>query len=490
MSELFTAVLRMSLTSCYVIAVVLLARLALIRAPKVFSYALWSVVLFRLVCPISFAGKLSLMPGGTAAAELGAAVAAGGAEAATGAVVAGAAAQAGSASAGLAGGAVGILGLIWLAGALAMLAAGVISALRLERRLAGAQPAGGAYVAEGLKTPFVMGILHPRIYLPAGLSGEQADCILRHERAHIRRCDHAAKPLAFAVLCLHWFDPLVWLAFALMARDMEMACDERVMRELGGSAAAKKSYCSAMLALASGGRAGGAAIAFGGGKVKRRVKNVLNYKKPALWVIAVCALAVVGLCVGLAVNRMGAQAITEIEFPAYQDGKNQYNAYIYEAGPFTLSVELPGGWRAVLPEERGFDGQGTPVNFADGEGSTVGMAFYGVFDNIEGVPQESYYQVAFQGLRGGSMVSWCENYAPVCATDTFESATAAVYVNNMYLDPTAYTAAAAAGYVEYPSAVAYDKQLGMYVAMRFEPDSVSADELAAIARSIQLRAAQ
>lgn len=146
-----------------------------------------------------------------------------------------------------------VAALIWLVGAAALLLGSLISLLRLRRSLRGAtlvEP--GVYEAPGLSTAFVLGLAHPRIYLPAGLPIRQRDYVLRHERAHIRRGDWLVKMAAFGAVCLHWFNPLVWLAFSLACRDMEMSCDERVLRELGDGVRAE--YSRSLLVMASGRR--------------------------------------------------------------------------------------------------------------------------------------------------------------------------------------------------------------------------------------------
>lgn len=178
----------------------------------------------------------------------------------------------------------------------------VTSVMILKRRLKSAQHIErNIYEADNLKTPFVLGIFRPGIYIPAGLTKEEKSLIIRHEQTHIRRFDHIVKPFAFFVLSIHWFNPLVWIAFLLMSTDMELSCDEKVIKEMGGEI--KKAYSASLLSLAMGKRIlNGSPLAFGEGNVKGRIKNVLNYRKPSFWIIVSAVIAVVVVSIGLLAN--------------------------------------------------------------------------------------------------------------------------------------------------------------------------------------------
>ena len=310
LTEAFLQALNMSFTAGIVILCVCLARLALRRAPAVLRYALWAVVLFRLLCPVSFESALALLP--TDPAPVGTEILyAAQPEVHTGiAPVDGAvneslpaAEPAHSANPLQIASAVGAA--VWAAGGAGMLLAGgalpPAPSAAPARRARGAE--AGVWVAAGLPTAFVLGVVRPRIYLPEGLNDRERGLILAHERAHIRRGDPALRLLAWLALCLHWFNPLVWLAFALSGRDMEAACDEAVLRRLGP--AVKRDYSAALLRVATGRRISLAApLAFGeGGGVKGRIRGVLRWKKPVLWITAALAALVVVLGVGLALNR-------------------------------------------------------------------------------------------------------------------------------------------------------------------------------------------
>lgn len=314
MYTLWEGILRMSLGGGIAIAAVLAARLLLRRAPRRLTALLWLAVLFRLLCPVSLPAPVGLLPQ-QEAAPFGR-VAAGGqapaAQAAAGAVDVQKPAQA-QAQAGPAPTPVqtteavqpfqwrSLLPWLWLAGAVGLLAAGLLSSLSLGRRLRGAVPVEGHVYEAPVAAPFVCGLLRPRIYLPPGLCEPGRSHILAHERAHIRRGDHIVKPVAYLALCLHWFNPLVWLFFHLFERDLEMACDEQVVSGLG--AEGKQQYSRSLLALASGQGAPGGPLHFSEGNASARIRRVLWYKRPKVWLLAAALVAVAALGVFLCLDR-------------------------------------------------------------------------------------------------------------------------------------------------------------------------------------------
>ena len=319
LDEIFLRILDMTKTGSIVILAVLLARLLLKKAPKTFSYALWAVVLFRLLCPVSFEAQMSLLPKQTSVSqsyEL--------AEEPISVVGAGIAAY--QAVGDAFNGGLGIQHVpttqrdpmgnveyvttdwwnvvllsgqyLWLAGVAVMLLYSGISYGKLQKKLRVAVPLeNGIFLADDIQSPFVVGFLRPRIYLPGGLEERERQYILLHERQHIKRFDPLIKILAYAALCLHWFNPLVWLAFVLACKDMEMSCDEAVLKKLGGEIRAE--YAASLLALATGRRIiAGTPLAFGEGDPKERIKNLAKWKKPARWVIGIAAVGciILGLC--------------------------------------------------------------------------------------------------------------------------------------------------------------------------------------------------
>ena len=313
--ELFLKVLNMSITGSAVILCVVLMRFLLRRAPKVFSYALWSVVLFRLVCPFSFESALSLLPVNPEPIPDRIVYAA------VPQIQTGITAVDRVVSSSLPGATpyasvnplqiwVFLGSLLWIMGIAVLLLYSVFSLLSLKKRLKDAvHDKENIYLCDSLDTPFVMGVLRPRIYLPASLSGAEKEYILLHEQTHIRRFDHVVKILSFFVLCIHWFNPLVWAAFFLSGRDMEMSCDEAVIRKLGHEV--KKDYSSSLLSLATGRPiVGGTPLAFGEGDTRGRIMNVLNYKKPGFRVLLFAFLAVFILGMGMMANPKAGENFT------------------------------------------------------------------------------------------------------------------------------------------------------------------------------------
>lgn len=315
MEALFLKILNMSITATWVFAYVLLLRLMLKRAPKWISYALWSVVLFRLVSPVSFPAVFSLVG---RAGRMGApAVSGGGIEyipkdiglAMTPRVNVGLSSVSeainGALPSATAAASVNPMQIwifigawVWILGMAVMVAHSAVSSVRLMRRLSGAtRISGNSYETDAIDRPFVWGFVKPKIYLPVGLSSPEREHVLRHERAHIARRDHLVKPLAYFALVIHWFNPFMWQAFALMSGDMEMSCDERVVKGLNGEE--KAGYSEVLLHMATSRPSfAGSPLAFGESGSKGRIRNVLKYKKPAFWVVvvAVVAAAAVGIC--------------------------------------------------------------------------------------------------------------------------------------------------------------------------------------------------
>ena len=305
MTAIFERVLNMSLTGSIVIAVVLLARLLLRRAPKIYSYMLWAVVLFRLLCPISLSAGLSVLkplpvtttqglstvtyrpvePVIPASGELGQEAArqepAETVKAKTGAQ------------------AMTLAAAVWLTVGGALAGCSLVQYTVLRRKLREAVPyRGEILLSDKIRTPFVMGVLSPKIYLPWDTPQEERRFIIAHERQHIHRGDPLWKLLGYLALCVHWFNPLVWLAFFLGGKDMEMSCDEAVLNRLGEDIRAD--YSQALLRLATHKRLiAGMPLAFGEGETKGRVRNMARWRRPKVWVSGICAvlcLAVLAVC--------------------------------------------------------------------------------------------------------------------------------------------------------------------------------------------------
>lgn len=309
MEEMFLRVLNMGITAGYCVLVILLLRLFLKKLPKIYSYVLWIVVYFRLVCPVSVKSVFSLLKVNpqTVPSDIGTRInprITSGMPQVDAVVNAGLAqaAPAVEASANPMQGIVYAATVVWGIGVLLLFGYSVWSMLRLKRQLGDARRIeGNLYESERLHTPFVLGCFAPRIYLPAGLGDKERVYVLAHERTHIRRRDYLVKEAAFLVTCIYWFHPLIWLAFYLMCRDMEMSCDESVIRSMGREN--KKEYSAALLSLASGRQIlNGSPLAFGEGDIKGRITNVLRYKRPAFWGGVALAIVLAAVLLGLALN--------------------------------------------------------------------------------------------------------------------------------------------------------------------------------------------
>ena len=313
----FSAVLNMSITASIAILVVLIARILLKRAPKIFSYALWAVVLFRLLCPMSLPSPFSLIGLFQApTTETGRIeyVSLNVLDTEKTAITSDAPASDPNqttdnpvnpsevTTAGSVDLLVSIGSMVWICGAAVMLMFNILQLIRLRRQLTGSIPLNDhIYIADYISTPFVMGFIHPKIYLPSAMSDAEQSYIIQHEKHHIRRCDHMIKLLAFVAVCIHWFNPLVWLAFALSSKDMEMSCDEAVMNQMGRDIRAD--YSSSLLQFSTGKRVIiGTPLAFGEGDTKERIENIMKYKKPTMIIVVLAAIVCVGLTACLSFN--------------------------------------------------------------------------------------------------------------------------------------------------------------------------------------------
>jgi len=324
MDKLFLSILNMSLTGAFVIVAICLARLPLKKAPKIISYCLWAVAWLRLVLPFSIESVLSLIPFNAATIPSDIALQAmphinSGIPLVNNAVSSLLPAATPAAS-------VNplqvwtILGAyIWLIGVGIMMSYGVVSYLLLKRKMKAAEKLEeNIYESSDIKSPFVLGVFKPKIYLPVDLSGQEYEYIICHEQTHIRRQDHVIKFAAFFILCLHWFNPLAWVAFILMGVDMEMSCDENVINEIGVET--KKDYSQSLLSMAVNGRfLSGSPLAFSEGGLKTRIKNILKYKKTP-WIIgAVAVTLTVALSVGLMLNKTDDSEEISVANPAISD---------------------------------------------------------------------------------------------------------------------------------------------------------------------------
>jgi Antirepressor regulating drug resistance, predicted signal transduction N-terminal membrane component len=318
MSPIFISILNMSITASYVAIGVILVRIFLKKAPKVFSYALWGVLLFRLICPVSFSTTFSFMGLLNVDSQNNAAVlnyvpqdigltqsptVQSGIGSLDSAVNSSLPQATPMASVNPMQIWMDVLTLIWLAGVVVLLSYSVISYIKIKRQLLTATLVrDNIYESDRIGTAFVCGVVRPKIYVPVGVGDADLAYILEHERTHIRRKDYLIKPFAFFTLILHWFNPLVWLSFALMSRDMEMSCDESVLEKMNQES--RGGYSSSLLALSvkRNGLFAANPLAFGESHIKVRIKNIINYKKPAFWVIVLAVIAITASIVGFTTN--------------------------------------------------------------------------------------------------------------------------------------------------------------------------------------------
>lgn len=304
MNRLFLKIVNLSISAGWLILAVLLLRFILKRAPKWIHVLLWGIVALRLVCPFSIESALSLIPSAETiplnirqdpvpVIHSGVGIL----NDAVNPILSQSSTPMTGASANPLQITLAILEFLWILGMLAMAFYTALSYWRLRRRVAAAvRLRDNILQSENVRSPFVLGILCPRIYLPFKINAQDRAHVIAHEQAHIRRRDHWWKPLGFLLLTIHWFNPLMWLAYALLCRDIELACDERVIKRLGSEQRAD--YTQALVACSLSRRTSAACpLAFGEVGVKARVRSVMNYKKPAFWTV----ILAVALCIVAAV---------------------------------------------------------------------------------------------------------------------------------------------------------------------------------------------
>ena len=305
MSGLFLKIVNMSISASWLVLAVLLLRLVLKKAPKWVSVLLWGFVAVRLVCPFSIESMLSLIPSAETVSpeimmdwtpEISTGI--GSVDTVINPIITQTFAPDPATSANPLQILIPVAGILWLAGIAVMLLYTAVSYILLRRKVATAVLfRNNIYQSENVDSPFVLGIIKPKIYLPFQMDGKNLEHVIAHEESHIRRKDHWWKPFGFVLLALHWFNPLMWLGYILLCRDIELACDEKVIKEMDNENRAD--YTQALVACSVNRRSIAACpLAFGEVGVKERVKSVMNYKKPAFWimVVAIVACGAVAVC--------------------------------------------------------------------------------------------------------------------------------------------------------------------------------------------------
>jgi Antirepressor regulating drug resistance, predicted signal transduction N-terminal membrane component len=374
MTGLFITIVNMSITASYVALAVVAARWLLKRAPKRYSYLLWLAVAIRLVIPFSFTSGFSLLqlvrPQNHSHAgymeyvpqDIGLQknpVLDVGLNSLRDIVIFPSATPMSSINP------MQIIlwmgSMVWLMGVAVLLLYSIMMYMRLWSRLRTATLVRDRiFETDQIRTPFVFGLLKPRIYIPTGLSKEDLTCIIEHERTHIRRGDYLIKPAAYFLLIVHWFNPMMWLSYKLMSKDMEMSCDEQVVGKMGEGM--KRSYASTLLSISmnsSNWRMGGP-LAFGESDVKARITNILAYRKHSSWVIIVSLLVVAVLVTGFTANPKPMQ-----QLPLSLQSTDSGDDLIYDLDKLmdnkTLYVgnaSKVGGLIGGLPKPPGLEGKG------------------------------------------------------------------------------------------------------------------------------------
>ena len=312
MSEVFIKIINMSISASWLILAVLLLRFLLAKAPKWINCLLWGVVAIRLVLPFSLEAKFSLIPSTQTIPEnmttehipeIDSGIAT--VDKIINPVLSENFAYSQIGKVNLTQIIFFVASLIWILGAAFILSYGIAEYIKLKRRVAASLPLhGNVYICDDITSPFVLGIVKPRIYLPSDMPEEYTDYVLAHEKAHLKRKDNLSRIFAYILLAVYWFNPLVWAAYILFCRDTEKACDESVIKYM--EKADTKAYVEALLACSMHrAKILACPLAFGEVGVKDRIKSVLNYKKPAFWLVAVAILLCIATAVCFLTNPYG-----------------------------------------------------------------------------------------------------------------------------------------------------------------------------------------
>ncbi|MBR3766959.1 MAG: hypothetical protein IKL10_01795 [Clostridia bacterium] len=334
MAGIFLKIVNMSISACWIVLAILLLRIVLKKAPKWINCVLWGLAGLRLVMPFSFESIFSLIPSAETITKIpdsprphidsGVPVI----DNQVNGYLQGNYFEGVSRPMGNFVDVTTILAIAWLVGIAALLIYTLISFLRLKSKIGTAVLfRNNIYQSEAVVSPFVLGVIEPKIYLPFNMKVQDMDHVIAHEQAHIRRKDHLWKPLGFLILTLHWFNPMVWLSYVLLCRDIELACDEKVVKELNNEQRAD--YSEALLTCSVNRKMIAACpLAFGEVGVKDRVKSVLNYKKPAFWIITVAVVVSIATAVCFLTDPMKKSEIRSgiysLSKELYSDGSSDY----------------------------------------------------------------------------------------------------------------------------------------------------------------------
>lgn len=342
MTTIFLKLLEMSLLASFIVLAVLLLRLILRKVPKWIFVVMWGIVLIRLVCPFSIESPVGLMPN-SESIQIDSGIEntikipylslpnnenINNNQSANNSIVQDKASNDVEVYSHQIKW-INIASVIWISGASMLLIYMIVTYVGIKRKVRTAVALkDNIYQSENVDSPFVLGIIKPKIYLPFKLNEQDMENVIAHEKAHIKRKDYLWKPIGFVMLAVHWFNPLIWISYILLCRDIEAACDEKVIKDY--TVEQKADYSQALLSCSvKNKRISACPLAFGEGSVKKRVKSVLNYKKPAFWVIVVAII----LCVVLAVCFLTSRK-NDSEKKNVGNGDTNKNV-IYESDIFT-----------------------------------------------------------------------------------------------------------------------------------------------------------
>jgi beta-lactamase regulating signal transducer with metallopeptidase domain len=392
MSTVFLKILNLSYSASWLILAVVIVRLLLKKAPKWINCLLWALVAVRLILPFSLESAMSLLPSGEVVPENIQATDVPHIE--TGINVVNSAvnpvmeetfAPASANSVNPMQVVVTVLCIAWVIGILAMAVYAFISYAKIKRSVReAALLEKGIMECDEVKSPFILGILRPVIYVPSGMDRETLELVLAHEKAHLKRRDYVWKPLGYALLSVYWFNPLSWISYILLCRDIESACDEKVIRDKSSDYMA--AYSQALLDCSiQKRRIAACPVAFGETGVKMRIKNVLNYKKPAFWIIIASLIACVVLAVCFLTNPKKeepvSEAPSETETPVSDEPYvfDEERVYYYSLNAYTINgidpVKLINFTISFLPD-------GTYTWYESPVSSFIGTGTYSIEDGI------------------------------------------------------------------------------------------------------------
>ncbi len=358
MGDLFIKILNMSITASWIVLAVVILRFVLKKAPKWIRGVLWSLVALRLVFPFSVESMFSLIPSEETIPQE---------------VITGPSFQINSGieilnnavnetvldnyfegvtvPAGYGKSIVDVISVVWIIGIAAMLIHAFASYLRVRITVRETvKNEKGIWICDHISTPFILGVFSPKIYLPSSLSNEDTEYVIAHEKAHLKRLDYIWKPLGFLILAFYWFNPVLWIAYILLCRDIELACDEKVINELG--VYYKKPYSDALINCSVPRKLISACpLAFGEVGVKERIKGILNYKKPSFWVMIIAALACIIAAVCLLtspksntlqnIEHLQLDGISEYTVSAYyKSGNNYYQLFAVENNLLEMLMDI------------------------------------------------------------------------------------------------------------------------------------------------------